>query len=118
MTFKNNGTTSDILTKLNDYNADNNKRTPTGASSWYLPSIYEMYAVYTANNLLNGNLNTILQGVGGTTLTNNSSWPYWTVSEHADSPSSYAAAINPITGAVYGKFKTTTSTYVRFVFAF
>ena len=112
------GTSSDIITKLNEYNADNNKRTPTGASSWYLPSICEMYAVYTANNLLNGNLNTILQGVGGTTLTNNSSWPYWTVSEHADSPSSYAAAINPITGAVYGKFKTTTSTYVRFVFAF
>lgn len=118
LTFKNNGTTSDILTKLNEYNADNNKRTPTGASSWYLPSIYEMYAVYTANNLLNGSLNTILQGVGGTTLTNNSSWPYWTVSEHAASPSSYAAAINPITGAVYGKFKTTTSTYVRYVFAF
>lgn len=118
LTFKNNGTTSDILTKLNEYNADNNKRTPTGASSWYLPSICEMYAVYTANNLLNGSLNTILQGVGGTTLTNNSSWPYWTVSEHADSPSSYAAAINPITGAVYGKFKTTTSTYVRYVFAF
>ena len=118
LAFKNNGTTSDILTKLNEYNADNNKRTPTGASSWYLPSICEMYAVYTANNLLNGSLNTILKGVGGTTLTNNSSWPYWTVSEHADSPSTYAAAINPITGAVYGKFKTTTSTYVRFVFAF
>lgn len=111
-------TSSDIMTKLNDYNADNSKRTPTGASSWYLPSVYEMYAVYTANNLLNGNLNSILQGVGGTTLSNNSSYPYWTVSEHADSPSSYAAAINPITGVVYGKFKTTTSTYVRYFFAF
>ena len=109
---------SEILTQLNEYNADNNKRTPTGASSWYLPSVYEMYAVYTANNLLNGSLNTILSNVSGTTLTNDNSWAYWTVSEHADSPSSYAVAVNPITGLVFGTFKTTKSIYVRYVFAF
>lgn len=105
------GITSDLVNNLNNYNV----QLPNETSGWYLPSIYEMYLVYEAYK--NNSLNPALSAVGGSTLSN---WAYWTVSEVSGNENSYAGTLNPVTGAVSTKQKTTTSSlpYTLYVFAF
>jgi hypothetical protein len=105
------GITSDLVNNLNNYNV----QLPNETSGWYLPSIYEMYLVYQAYK--NNGLDSALSAVGGSTLTN---WAYWTVSEVSGNENSYAGTLNPVTGAVSTKQKTSTSSlpYTRYVFAF
>ena len=105
------GITSDLVNNLNNYNV----QLPNETSAWYLPSIYEMYLVYQAYK--NNSLDSTLSAVGGSTLAN---WQYWTVSEVSGNENSYAGTLNPVTGAVSYKQKTTTSSlpYTRYVFAF
>ena len=105
------GITSDLVNNLNNYSVN----LPNETSGWYLPSIYEMYLVYQAYK--NNGLDSALSAVGGSTLTN---WAYWTVSEVSGNENSYAGTLNPVTGAISTKQKTTTSSlpYTRYIFAF
>ena len=114
------GLSSGIINALTAYRSNSSTPTlPNGASPYYLPSVAEMDAIAAYSN---GSfvLSNKLKEAGGTQFTN---MMYWTVSENGNSYSQ-AAEINPLTGVIGVRGKTSTEdTYgykcrVRFVFAF
>ena len=114
------GLSSDIINALKSYRS--NSKTPalpSGASEYYLPSVAEMDAIAAYSN--GGfTLSNKLKEAGGVGLTN---MLYWTVSENGNSYSQ-AAVINPLTGALDVRGKTTAADgysrncRTRYVFAF
>ena len=114
------GLSSGIVDALKSYRSNSNTPTlPNGASEYYLPSVAEMDAIAAYSN--GGfTLSNKLTAAGGTGLTN---MLYWTVSENGNSYSQ-AAVINPLTGALDVRGKTTEADGLgkkcrtRYVFAF
>ena len=88
---------------------------PNGTSKWYLPSVYEMVQIYQCYK--NNGLDKLLNDAGGSALSN---WDYWTVSEVVNNENSYVGVVNPMTGTLKTKQKTSTSSlpYLRYVIAF
>lgn len=99
--------TSEILQAVNSY--ENNNGRPNGTSEFYIPSVAEMDAIAANVTLLNQRMQNC-----GTSFTNQQ---YWTSSDCSGS-SSWAVAVNPMTGAFAGNKGKTNSLSVRFVFAF
>ena len=104
------GITSEMINALNAYKGPT---LPSGASSYYLPSVAEMDAI-AAVSAMSWALSNKLESAGGTKFTNA---PYWTVSESGNS-SSNAAKVNPLTGALDGAGMKTNPAKFRYVFAF
>ena len=104
------GITSEMLSALNAYKGP---ALPSGASSYYLPSVAEMDAI-AAVSAMSWALSNKLESAGGAKFTNA---PYWTVSESGNS-SSNAAKVNPLTGALDGAGMKTNAAKFRYVFAF
>ena len=104
---------------INAWNSYRGPELPNDASPYYLPSVAEMDAIAAVSNGTM-NLSNKIKNAGGTAFTN---MLYWTVSENGNSYSQ-AAVINPMTGALDVRGKTSTKdTYdkncrVRYVFAF
>ena len=110
------GLSSAIISALNSYSGP---KLPNDASPYYLPSVAEMDAIAAVSNGTM-DLSNKIKNAGGTAFTN---MLYWTVSENGNSYSQ-AAVINPMTGALDVRGKTTTldpysrTCRVRYVFAF
>lgn len=102
---------SDIINAVNAYSVQR----PNGTSEWYLPSVHEMTQIYQCYK--NNGLDKLLANAGGTTLSN---WEYWTVSETEGNDLTYAGTVNPVTGVIKSKQKTSTSSppYLRYLIAF
>ena len=104
---------------INAWNSYSGPKLPNDASPYYLPSVAEMDAIAAVSNGTM-DLSNKIKNAGGTAFTN---MLYWTVSENGNSYSQ-AAVINPMTGALDVRGKTTAKdTYsrncrVRYVFAF
>ena len=105
------GLSSAIIDAVDGYSVQR----PNGTSTWYLPSVYEMTQIYQCYK--NNGLDSLLTAAGGAAL---SSWDYWTVSEVVGNENSYAGTVNPVTGAIKTKQKTSSSSLpnLRYVIAF
>ena len=105
------GLSSDMLKAVDSYNVQR----PNGTSKWYIPSVYEMCQIYQCYK--NNGLDSLLTAAGGTGLYN---WDYWTVSETMGNENSNVAIVNPMTGKISSKMKTSTSSvpYIRYIIAF
>ena len=102
------GLTSGMINALNSWRSKLQR--PSGTSEWYIPSVAEMDAIAANGEMISQKI----AAASGVALSDE---PYWTTSDSMNSYT-YAALINPLTGAVTGNLSKTSDHKFRVILAF